>query len=376
MLPYFTRNAFLTGMLMFLGACAEGSAPLDCDQAGNALLFSQPARSAVIEEENGALRLALGEVGRTIWFADRPSWDAGLIDTGAFLGLWGDFGIEAGAPGVVTLIDGDLATSTTVALSDPIWNEGERMLSYRVRELAEGRGVGSLAPGRLGEVTVLVDSTVFAANCAPDLEPDVLFVQSGLSGDFSDTEDGLMLRLHGVATTQFFSSEPDRAGGTVETGAFVADWATSSETARAILNIPGRTDGPALIALQLAQPRYEDGTVSFRVIELEDGVRLARAVPESFADAAVFIESFDTPVNGEIAQAVTQPVELSDADPATSVGTLYIKASQAIAQAAQDATDQQQQGNVTYQAAAAAGVQKLLEADTMSTGVATTDLFP
>lgn len=376
MLRYLTRNAPLVGMLMFAGACADGSAPLDCVQAEDALLFSQPARSAVIEEENGALRLTLREVGRTIWFADRPNWDAGLVDTGAFVQLWDDFGIEEGAPSVVTRMDGDLVMSTTVALSDPIWNEAERTLSYRLREFAEDRGVGALAPGQLGEVTVLIDPTVLAGNCAPDLEPDVLFVQAGLSGDFPDTEGGLMLRLRGVAATQFFSSDPDRAGGVVQTGAFVDDWAASTETARAVLNIPNRADGPALVELELAEPRYEDGTLSFRVVELAGEARSARAVPEGFADAALFLEAFDTPINGDVAHAVTEPLDLSDVDPATAFGTLYIQASQAISQAAENAINNQEQGNVAYQAAITAGVEKLLDLDTASTGIASSDLFP
>jgi hypothetical protein len=370
------KNVLLPLLLAVLGSCAEGPGPLDCSEAGNAFLFSQPARSAVIEEEGGALRLTLADVGRTIWFSDRPSWDAGLIDTGAFLTVWDDFGIDEGAPGVVTVIEGDAVTSTTVALSDPVWNEDQRTLSYRVRELAEDRGVGTLAPGELGEVTVLLDFTVLARNCAPDLEPDVVFVQSGLSGGFSDGEGELELELHGVAQTQFFSSDPDRAGGTVETGAFVDDWAASGESARAVLDIPGRTDGPALIELEISHPRYEDGTLSFRVVDVQDEERSARALPEGFEDAGLFIDSVDSPLGGVIAQAIPEPVDLSDIDPATAFGQIYIVASEAISQAMENAANAQQQGNVSNQSSTTRGVSMLYSVDLGAVGVAVSDFYP
>ncbi len=64
-----------------------------------------------------------------------------------------------------------------------------------------------------------------------------------------------------------------------------------------------------------------------------------------------------TPVNSQITDAVTQAnVEALGAAPAVAMGNLYQATSQALANAAHNATVAQQQMNVAAQAATTAGV--------------------
>jgi Killing trait len=73
---------------------------------------------------------------------------------------------------------------------------------------------------------------------------------------------------------------------------------------------------------------------------------------------------------------VTQPnVEALGGDPAAWMGHLFIATSQALSNAAHNATAAQQQATLTAQAATTAGVSTLLTLDSAATGVATTKIF-
>jgi len=82
--------------------------------------------------------------------------------------------------------------------------------------------------------------------------------------------------------------------------------------------------------------------------------------------------AFPTAVNSQITDSVTQANTkvLGDA-PAVALGNLYQATAQALANAAHNATNAQQQSFVTGQAATTMGVTTLLSIDTASTGVAT-----
>lgn len=82
--------------------------------------------------------------------------------------------------------------------------------------------------------------------------------------------------------------------------------------------------------------------------------------------------AFPTAVNNQITDSVTQvnTKVVGDA-PAVAVGNLYIATSQALSNAAHNATNNQQQSYVTMQAATTQGVTTLLSIDTATTGVAT-----
>lgn len=81
--------------------------------------------------------------------------------------------------------------------------------------------------------------------------------------------------------------------------------------------------------------------------------------------------AFPTAVNDQVTDAVTQSnvKVLADA-PAMAMGNLYQATAQALANAAQNATNAQQQNNVTAQAATTMGVAKLYAIDTAAADAA------
>ncbi|MCC8473925.1 RebB family R body protein [Xanthomonas arboricola] len=80
--------------------------------------------------------------------------------------------------------------------------------------------------------------------------------------------------------------------------------------------------------------------------------------------------AFPTAVNNQITDSVTQvnTKVLGDA-PAIAMGNLYQATAQALANAAHNATNAQQQGYVTAQSATTMGVATLYSIDTATTGV-------
>ena len=86
--------------------------------------------------------------------------------------------------------------------------------------------------------------------------------------------------------------------------------------------------------------------------------------------------AFPTAVNDQITDSVTQanPKGLGDA-PAVAVGNLYQATAQALANAAHNATNAQQQSYVTAQSATTMGVATLYSIDTATTAVASKEIL-
>jgi hypothetical protein len=86
--------------------------------------------------------------------------------------------------------------------------------------------------------------------------------------------------------------------------------------------------------------------------------------------------AFPTSVNDQVTDSVTQANTkvLGDA-PAIAMGNLFMATSQALSNAAHNATNAQQQSSVTIQAATTAGVSTLLTLDTAATGEAANQIF-
>ena len=84
----------------------------------------------------------------------------------------------------------------------------------------------------------------------------------------------------------------------------------------------------------------------------------------------------NTAVNSQITDAVTQANTkvLGDA-PAMAMGNLFQATSQALSNAAHNATNAQQQSNVSAQASTTMGVSTLYAIDTAATGEATKDIL-
>lgn len=82
--------------------------------------------------------------------------------------------------------------------------------------------------------------------------------------------------------------------------------------------------------------------------------------------------AFPTAVNSQITDSVTQAnVQVLGDAPAVAMGNLFQATSQALSNAAHNATTSQQQTNITAQAATTMGVTLLYSIDTATTGVAT-----
>ena len=86
--------------------------------------------------------------------------------------------------------------------------------------------------------------------------------------------------------------------------------------------------------------------------------------------------AFPTAVNSQITDSVTQAnLKVVGDAPAVATGNLFVATSQALSNAAHNATVNQQQANVTVQAATTSGVSTLLSLDTASAGKATAKVF-
>lgn len=86
--------------------------------------------------------------------------------------------------------------------------------------------------------------------------------------------------------------------------------------------------------------------------------------------------AFPTALNSQITDSVSQvnTKVLGDA-PAVAMGNLFVATSQALSNAAHNATNIQQQSYVTMQAATTQGVSTLLTVETATTGVATSQIL-
>ncbi len=86
--------------------------------------------------------------------------------------------------------------------------------------------------------------------------------------------------------------------------------------------------------------------------------------------------AFPTSVNDQITDSVTQAnVKVLGDAPAIAMGNLFQATAQALSNAAHNATNAQQQTNVTAQAATTQGVALLYSLDTASTGMATNKIL-
>ena len=86
--------------------------------------------------------------------------------------------------------------------------------------------------------------------------------------------------------------------------------------------------------------------------------------------------AYPTAVNNQITDSVTQAnVEVLGDAPAVAMGNLFQATSQALANAAHNATSGQQQATVTSQAVTVMGVATLYSIDTASTGISTKDIL-
>ncbi len=81
--------------------------------------------------------------------------------------------------------------------------------------------------------------------------------------------------------------------------------------------------------------------------------------------------AFPTPVNNQITDSVSQAnTQVLGAAPAIATANLFLAISQALANAAHNATTSQQQANISAQAATVMGIVTLYSINTASAGIA------
>lgn len=86
--------------------------------------------------------------------------------------------------------------------------------------------------------------------------------------------------------------------------------------------------------------------------------------------------AFPTSLNGQITDSVTQAnVQNLGVAPAMAMGNLFMSTSQALSNAAHNATNNQQQSNITAQASTTQGVVTLYAVDTATTALATGEIY-
>lgn len=89
-------------------------------------------------------------------------------------------------------------------------------------------------------------------------------------------------------------------------------------------------------------------------------------------DAAPFQQTVNPQVTDSVTQVNTEV--LGDA-PAVATGNLFVSVSQALSNAAHNATTSQQQSTITSQTATTMGVSTLYSVDTASTGISTERIY-
>ncbi len=194
-----------------------------------------------------------------------------------------------------------------------------------------------------------------------------LFIQEAQSATYTDDT----LVLSGVAPDLVaFTDRPHRIATRIGLPEFAGFWAAGAESfgedrpnAGITLETP---NGPKTAVIELDVPRVEGETLVYGVTVI-GGV-----LPPAGTQVSLFIDAFPTAVNSQITDSVTQANTkvLGDA-PAMAMGNLFQATSQALANAAHNATTAQQQTNVTAQAATTMGVATLYDVDTAASGIAT-----
>ena len=131
-----------------------------------------------------------------------------------------------------------------------------------------------------------------------DTQPSFLFMQTAHSGTLSLAKaDGTRtLTLKDVSpVTVYFSERPDRETGHQSTAEFIAEWSAGEDSfeanpPNAALDIIG-DDSQSIAIVELMSAKYNsaDQTLEYEILMLDD--ETAGAIPQSFDEAALFIDS-------------------------------------------------------------------------------------
>jgi hypothetical protein len=205
--------------------------------------------------------------------------------------------------------------------------------------------------------------------------PDLLFVQSVQAGAFAA---GRLTIENNQAPVLFFMERPGRVTGQLTARRFLDFWGEGADSFQA--------DPPnAVLAIAAGD------TVTSVVVELTGAAAtphgmsyavkvLSGTLPEHFGPASLFIDSFPSSrlqprphmaVRGArtFYRATAQVMRSAPPPPAQRRSALYVATSQALGNAAHNATTTQQNANTILQATTTQGVALLYGVDTSSTAV-------
>lgn len=227
---------------------------------------------------------------------------------------------------------------------------------------------------------------------------------AGVGADSGDEQ--LLLTLFDVPTylTQF-DDRPARDAFTISTSDFVDRWAGwfGDVPPNATLTfLRPESVVPQTVVLELDDPFYDEDAhlLAFAARHIHRrsdphttvAERVAPAstrAPDAFVAAALFIDPasddtattpqltvFPTAVNTQILDSVVQAnTKVLGDSPAIAMGNLFVATSQALSNAAHNATNAQQQSYATSQAATTMGVTTLFSVDTASSGLDVKDIL-
>ncbi len=199
------------------------------------------------------------------------------------------------------------------------------------------------------------------------LQPPLLFIQNIFKGSyFSD-----VLKFE-MASPQiiFISTQPYIITGLISTEHFLEMWETEKATFK---DHPPQGVLSCFIDGNVQKSTFDIFSIAHNNYKLSYKIKPISGMPlKEFGHASLFIDPFYPQKNEQLADPVTQTnVKVLGDAPDVAMGNLYQVVGQALANAAHNATQAQQQTNIIAQAAAQQGIDLLYSLDTASTGIAT-----
>jgi hypothetical protein len=156
--------------------CNSDSANLTENQTDTHIFIQQGTGGSFVNDGSGNYTLTMTDVvPYTIYFADRPSRDAGLAPMDKFLNGF-DFGVNNPPNAAIILPDvNETSDMVIVELTNPQYNDTTGTLTYKARQLKEYSfesvwfqdqisKVDSSIPERFGNITLVIDD----CPCAQD----------------------------------------------------------------------------------------------------------------------------------------------------------------------------------------------------------------
>jgi len=134
----------------------------------------------------------------------------------------------------------------------------------------------------------LASGLVFAEHVLDDSkEPSYLFVISGTSGSLK----GDTLTLYGVPNVIYFSDRPARKAGHLSLEKFVESWnkgvnSFKADPPNATLSVL-KKDGAKNVVVELMSVELKNGSLYFKVVELEGKSKEAFEAPALFIDGTI-----------------------------------------------------------------------------------------